>query len=94
MGQIIRHLRYEYRGVVFGFDLSFRGTDEWYYRNRTQPEKDQPWYHVMVDGGSHTTYVAEENLRPDTSAEPVEHPLLEKFFPTFHDGRYYNHSLN
>jgi heat shock protein HspQ len=32
--------------------------------------------------------VAERNLEPDRRLEPIDHPLLSRFFDGFHDGRY------
>ena len=55
---------------------------------RSRPPKDKPWYHVLVDGAEHTTYVAERNLEPDESLEPIVHPLVPQFFEGFRDGRY------
>ncbi|MDP6934332.1 MAG: heat shock protein HspQ, partial [Myxococcota bacterium] len=50
--------------------------------------KDRPWYHVLVDGSEHTTYVSERNLEPDASCQPVSHPLLGLHFDEFRNGRY------
>ena len=95
VGQIVHHMKFDYRGVIFDVDATFQGADEWYEMvARSCPPKDSPWYHVLVDGAEHTTYVAEENLELDESRDMIEHPLLDKFFPTFHEGRYYNHSIN
>ena len=59
-GQIVRHRRYGYRGVVVDVDATFCGSDEWYEQvARSRPPKDAPWYHVLVDGAQHMTYVAE-----------------------------------
>lgn len=93
IGQVIHHRRYDYRGVIVDMDPECKAPDEWYYGNRTQPPRDEPWYHVLVHGGQET-YVAEENLEPDTSGEEVDHPLVDKLFPTFQDGRYYVQSRN
>ena len=87
-GQPVRHKRYGYRGVVVDFDLKCKASDEWYQSNKTQPKRRQPWYHVLVHGSDSTTYPAEENLRADTSGEPIEHPLIAQFFTEFVDGRY------
>jgi len=87
-GQLIHHLRYDYRGVVVAIDPCCRANDSWYESNRTQPDREQPWYHVLVDGSSTTTYVAESNLEPDETGEPIAHPLLEHFFKEFADGHY------
>jgi heat shock protein HspQ len=93
VGQVIHHRRYDYRGVVVKVDSQCRADDEWYSRNQTQPDRAQPWYHVLVDGGRET-YVAEDNLEADSTNGPVEHPMVPQFFPTFHEGRYYIQSLN
>ncbi len=89
VGQLIHHRLFDYRGVVFDVDAEFSGTEQWYEQvARTRPPKDQPWYHVLVDGSDHTTYVAERNLEPDISGEPIRHPLLATLFSAFEDGRY------
>ena len=93
-GQVVCHRRYSYRGVIVGGDPSCKAEEEWYRRNQTQPERDQPWYHVLVDGASHTTYVAQENLQVDPSGRRVDHPLVERFFCTFYRGRYFSDSLS
>ena len=87
-GDLVRHRRYGYRGVVVDLDPICTAPDEWYFSNQTQPRKDQPWYHVLVDGSDRTTYAAEENLAPDPSGAPVAHPLVDVFFEPFAGGRY------
>lgn len=87
-GQIIRHRRYNYRGVIVAVDRRCLADEDWYRSNATQPDRSQPWYHVLVDGTQSTTYVAQENLRGDASGEPIEHPMLEQFFEGYLDGRY------
>ena len=87
-GQIVRHKRYGYRGVIVAVDAHCTATPEWYMRNKSQPDREQPWYHVLVDGSGSCTYPAEENLLPDTSGRPVEHPLLPSFFSGFENGVY------
>ena len=93
-GDLVHHKRYDYRGVIVGFDPVCMADDAWYQKNMTQPSRDQAWYHVLVDGAGHTTYVAEENLEADQVKQPVTHPLLKQFFTSFHEGRYYKESLN
>ena len=87
-GELVRHRRYGYRGVVVDFDLSCTAPEEWYLSNKTQPKKDQPWYHVLVDGSAHTTYAAQTSLMADYSGEPITHPLLDEFFDGFAEGQY------
>lgn len=89
VGDLVHHRLFDYRGVVFDVDPTFQSTDEWYeMMARSRPPKDRPWYHVLVHGASHTTYVAERNLEKDAAAAPVSHPLLGRFFSDFRDGRY------
>lgn len=87
-GDIVQHCRYGYRGVIVAVDQWCRADPEWYLANSTQPDREQPWYHVLVDGTEQVTYPAQQNLRPDTAGAPVQHPLLNRYFDGFHSGRY------
>ena len=87
-GQIVRHKRYGYRGVIVSVDGYCRATPQWYLTNQTQPDRDQPWYHVLIDNGENTSYPAEQNLRLDRDPAPVEHPLISVFFSGFENGRH------
>ena len=94
VGQLVVHLRFGYRGVVFDVDEVFRGTDEWYQQvARSRPPRDRPWYHVIVDGATHTTYVADRHLDPDESGMPIQSPLVEQVFERFERGRYLRGSV-
>ena len=74
IGSIVRHLRFDYRGVIYDVDPVFLGSDEWYEQvARSRPPKDKPWYKVLVDRGVHETYVAERHLERDDSGEPIVH---------------------
>ncbi|MEM7199212.1 MAG: heat shock protein HspQ [Planctomycetota bacterium] len=92
-GDVVRHRRYGYRGVVAAADLSCRASDAWYERNQTHPERSQPWYHILVDGSQAVTYAAQTSLQPDDSGEPIEHTLLSQFFDGFIEGRYERNGL-
>lgn len=87
-GQIVEHRRYGYRGVVVDFDMTCHADDDWYLSNQTHPDRDQPWYHVLVHGSNATTYAAQENLAPAQDDSAVDHPLIDMFFRGFDDGRY------
>ena len=92
VGQLVHHLKFDYRGVIVDVDGDFQGTDEWYKEvARSEPPKDRPWYHVLVDDGNHMTYVAERNLEADDSGEPIDHPAINTFFDDFRNGAYHNH---
>lgn len=88
-GQVVHHRLFDYRGVVTDVDPVFLGSDEWYETMaQSRPPKDKPWYHVLVHGRTHQTYVAEQNLEPDESGEPIRHPGVKEHFREFEDGRY------
>ncbi|XAL98414.1 heat shock protein HspQ [Phycisphaeraceae bacterium D3-23] len=88
VGQIVRHKRYGYRGVVVDFDMACLADDNWYGKNKTKPDRDQPWYHVLVHGSNGNTYAAQESLVLDALDEPIEHPLMSVFFETVDHGQY------
>jgi len=87
-GQLVRHKRYGYRGVVVDFDPCCAADDDWYAANQTQPDRNQPWYHVLVHNSESVTYPAQENLTADKSKQPVSHTLIDAFFSSFVDGCY------
>lgn len=89
IGQLIHHLKYDYRGVIVDVDPVFQGTEAWYEQVAvSRPPKNRPWYHVLVDGAEHATYVAEQHLEPDESGMQIEHPALGAFFERFDNGHY------
>jgi heat shock protein HspQ len=93
-GDVVRHRRYGYRGVIFGGDPVCTASEAWYQSNQSQPDRNQPWYRVLVDGSDHTTYVAQSNLVPDPSPDPVIHPWLDKIFTGRRGGRYIRRNMN
>lgn len=88
LGQLVQHRKYGYRGVVVALDLSCQADDDWYFSNRSQPDRYQAWYHVLVHGGEQVTYAAQTSLQGDDSREQVIHPFIPHFFSAFSDGRY------
>lgn len=87
-GQLVCHRRYGYRGVVVDFDPTCQADKNWYQKNRTQPDRDQPWYHVLVHNSDTITYAAQTSLQEDESTEEIHHPYISVFFSDFKDGRY------
>ena len=85
----MHHKLFDYRGIIFDVDPNFQGSDEWYEQvARSRPPRDRPWYHVLVDGATHTTYVAERNLEPDPNQGDITHPLIEELFVRVDEGCY------
>ena len=89
IGELIHHRLFGYRGVIVDVDPTFSATEEWYEAMaRSRPPKDKPWYHVLVDGATHMTYVAERNLEKDGEDRPIDHPMTGYYFSGFRNGRY------
>jgi heat shock protein HspQ len=92
LGQVVRHRKHPFRGVVFDVDAMFSNTDAWYEAipEDSRPTKEQPFYHLLAenDQSYYVAYVSEQNLVADYSAQPVEHPDLEELFGPFEDGQY------
>ena len=87
-GRLVRHIRYDYRGVVVSVDATCRADADWYLANRTQPDRDQPWYHILVHDSQQVTYAAQTSLEADPSGAEIDHPLVPHLFSDFADGRY------
>ena len=67
IGQLIQHKLFNYRGIILSVDLKFESTDDWYEAvAKSRPPKNEPWYHVLVHQKGYQTYVAEQNLIPDS----------------------------
>lgn len=92
LGQIVRHRDRPFRGVIFDVDPEFANTQEWYdsIPEDVRPDKQQPFYHLYAETEAtyYVAYVSEQNLVPDDTGEPVDHPDLPDLFGDFADGRY------
>lgn len=92
IGQVVRHRKHPFRGVVFDIDPEFANTDEWYHAipEDSRPSKAQPFYHLLAENEQsyYVAYVSEQNLVPDETGEPVDHPDLPDLFGEFRNGRY------
>jgi heat shock protein HspQ len=88
VGQLVKHRRYGYRGVVVAFDHSCQAPENWYHSNQTQPDINQPWYHVLVHQSDTVTYAAQSSLMADEEVAAIEHPLIDVFFSDLVAGRY------
>lgn len=92
IGQIVRHRKHPFRGVIFDVDPVFANTEEWYQSipEDSRPAKEQPFYHLLAenDQSYYVAYVSEQNLVPDGSGGPVDHPDLPNLFGEPEDGIY------
>lgn len=92
IGQIVRHRKYPFRGIIYDVDPVFANTDEWWLAipEEVRPRKDQPFYHLFAENADteYVAYVSEQNLLPDTSGEPVRHPQVAEVFVEDANGAY------
>ena len=92
IGQIVRHRLYPFRGVIFDVDPTFNNSEDWWLSipPEIRPRKDQPYYHLFAenDETEYVAYVSEQNLLPDISGEPVEHPDVPDYFSELDGDQY------
>lgn len=85
VGMVMRHIRYNYVCVVYGWDSKCQASQEWIYQMGVNhlPNKDkQPFYNVLVEDGSNR-YAAQENLELPPSFQAIAHPEVGKYFCEF-----------
>jgi heat shock protein HspQ len=92
IGQVVKHRKYPFRGVIYDVDPVFANTEEWWQSipEEVRPHKDQPFYHLFAENADteYVAYVSEQNLMVDTSGDPVRHPQVDEMFLRAHDGVY------
>ena len=92
IGQTVKHRVYPFRGVIFDVDPIFNNTEEWYQSipEDVRPHKEQPFYHLFAENEDtdYIAYVSEQNLLPDNSGQPVQHPQISEIFEGPDDGVY------
>jgi heat shock protein HspQ len=91
IGEVVRHRLFDFRGVIFDVDPVFANSEEWYAAipEALRPSKEQPFYHLLAENSetAYVAYVSQQNLLPDDSDEPVDHPAIADMFNR-EDGRY------
>ncbi|MEP7130816.1 MAG: heat shock protein HspQ [Sphingomicrobium sp.] len=92
IGDVVKHRIFDFRGVVFDVDPEFANSEEWYdaIPEAIRPSKDQPFYHLLAENSESTyvAYVSQQNLVPDESDEPVDHPAIAAMFDHVKGSRY------
>ena len=90
IGQIVRHRRFPFRGVIYDVDPIFANTEEWWLAipEEVRPRKDQPFYHLYAENAEteYVAYVSEQNLLPDETGDPLRHPQIKETFDQLEDG--------
>jgi heat shock protein HspQ len=92
IGQVVKHRLFPFRGVVFDVDPEFSNSEEWLTAipEPIRPRRDQPFYHLFAENSEshYIAYVSEQNLVPDDSGDPIEHPQIELLFDETDEGGY------
>ena len=92
IGDVVKHRRYDFRGVVFDIDPVFANSDEWYESipAEVRPHREQPYYHLLAENEdeSYVAYVSQQNLLFDDEGGPVDHPSVAEMFEDYAAGRY------
>lgn len=92
IGQVVKHRKFPFRGVIFDVDPVFNNTEEWWLAipADVRPSKDQPYYHLLAENAQteYIAYVSEQNLLPDDSGQPLRHPQIGDMFELQPNGSY------
>jgi len=98
VGQLIVHRRYNYRGVIYGWDLKCEAGERWIEQmgvDELNDGRDQPFYKVLVDcrdRNNQSTYVAEENIivvdesKKGAPPDMIQHSKVGFYFETYLTG--------
>jgi heat shock protein HspQ len=77
IGDLVVHTHHGYRAVVIDIDPLFLASGRF---NPQAPKRDfstrNPWYRLLVDGSSQTTYVEEPLLALDASHDMIDNPNI------------------
>ena len=92
IGQVVKHRKYPFRGLIYDVDPVFSNTEDWWLAipEDVRPKKDQPFYHLLAENTEteYVAYVSEQNLLIDESGEPLRHPQISEIFVRTDGGEY------
>ena len=92
IGQVVKHRKFPFRGVIFDVDPEFANTEEWWQSipEKIRPKKEQPFYSLLAENDQtyYIAYVSEQNLILDKTGKPIGHPGVETLFGDLTNGRY------
>lgn len=92
IGDVVRHRKYAFRGVIFDVDPEMANSEDWYNSipEEVRPHRDQPYYHLFAENDKthYVAYVSEQNLIPDDPERPIKHPDISTVFNKLENGRY------
>jgi len=96
VGQVVRHRKWGYRGIIIGWDTIAKAPPDWFAAMEPN-DRDlhdyemQPNYSVLVDTrdrpSPQRTYVPQENLEVVTKTHVI-HPAIDEYFESYDGARY------
>ncbi|KAK6190846.1 hypothetical protein SNE40_002623 [Patella caerulea] len=89
-GMIMKHKKYHYMCVIYGWDSTCQATEEWIIQmgvNRLPRDQYQPFYNVLVQDGSNR-YAAQENLLYHDETIEINHPEIGRYFDEYCGSHY------
>ncbi|KAM4808145.1 F-box only protein 21 [Rhinophrynus dorsalis] len=90
IGLIVRHKRYDYVGVIFGWDPVCMMPPDWIDNmgvHNLSHGANQPFYSILLEDSS-CSYVAQENLELHPSPVEICHPDIILYFSEFASTHY------
>lgn len=93
IGQVVKHKKWGYRGVIVGWDEVAKAPKEWIQQmHKENPDwTSQPNYSLLVDTrdrpAPQITYVPQENIEVMKNVRLV-HPSIEDYFEHFDGSQY------
>jgi heat shock protein HspQ len=68
IGQVVKHRKFPFRGIIYDVDPVFANTEAWWQAipDEARPRKDQPFCHLFAENAEteYVAYVSERNLMP------------------------------
>jgi hemimethylated DNA binding protein len=92
VGMVMKHKRYNYRCVIYGWDEKCVQSEDWIAQMRVDqhpPGRHQPFYNVLAHDGSNR-YAAQVSLMecPSDEMGPIPHWEVGKYFARFTGKKY------
>lgn len=94
IGQVVRHKRLGYRGVIVGWDLTAKAPAQWLSDNIPRDQihyRNQPNYMLLVhslDKQSFTTAYITQELLQGVQHVKVQHPQVDEYFTAYDGSRF------
>ena len=91
IGEVTRHRLCAMRGVIFDVDAVSRADGR---GEQVSPQeaahRNQPFYYLLAENDEvpYVAYIAEQDLMPDGTGEPVAHPQVLDLFERDEQGAY------